>query len=204
MKTINRFFLILFLSGLVISARSQTPAEHLKALLQPIKTFQADFTQTTTSDTNEPIARASGILKIVRPGQFYWQVNQPGKQIIIINKGKLWLYDIDLQQLTIKKLDADAIALNPVAVLSGNLSDLLTHNTITESGNSITLYPKVANSSIRWIKIAFFNNKLRALEFSNQLQQLTQIDFNHVRINEPIEKDMFTIKPTKNTDIFKE
>jgi outer membrane lipoprotein-sorting protein len=65
-----------------MQALSMTAAENLQAFLSPIKTFQANFKQTTTGKTAEFIMTATGQVKIDRPGKFYWQVNKPGQQII--------------------------------------------------------------------------------------------------------------------------
>lgn len=194
----------LFLFILSAQAFSLTAAENLQALLSPIKTMQADFKQTTTAKTAEFIVTAEGLAKIERPGKFYWQVDKPGKQIIIINDGTLWLYDVDLQQVTIKKMTANAVALNPASLLSGTLAELLKNNIVEQNADTFTLKPKTNSGSTKWIKILFTGKMLTGLQFENQLEQLTTIEFTHIMINQPISDRVFNLKIPKGTDIVKE
>jgi outer membrane lipoprotein carrier protein len=221
MKLLLRVVVAVLVGVNSLGAYAQTPAQHLKSMLAPIKTLQANFKQTTTSETAEFIAIASGTVKIVRPGQFYWQVNQPGKQIIVINHSKLWLYDVDLQQVTIKKLDASALALNPASLLSGDIDELLAKNEVTAtpassapqtstsrglSAGSIafTLTPKQPGGTTKWIKLFFKGKQLTSLQFANQLAQQTTIQFRQMKINKPVSEKIFTIQFPKGTDVIKQ
>lgn len=190
---------------LTSSAFALTPAAHLQALLSPIKTLAANFKQTTTSRTAEFVVTAEGSVKIHRPGQFYWRVDKPGKQIIVINNGKLLLYDVDLQQVTVKKITAQTITLNPASLLSGDLKRLLKSNSVTEKiaggVDIIRLTPLKPGGSIRWIDVLFSGNALHGLKFENQLNQITSIRFTNLRINKPILPSIFTLKLPKGVDV---
>jgi outer membrane lipoprotein carrier protein len=186
---------------------SMTPAAHLQALLAPIKTLQADFKQRTTDSASGAVTKAQGSFKIQRPGKFYWQVDKPGKQIIVINNGRLWLYDVDLQQVTIKKIKTQATALNPASLLSGDLVELLKNNTVTErkreTGDAIRLVPKQEAETTRWIDILFARNKLTGLRFENQLGQVTMIEFSNLQENKPLLRNSFSLKVPKSADAVK-
>lgn len=201
MQLACRCLVAFFLSMLSLSSLAQTPAQQLQALLASTHTLQASFKQTTVSETGELMAIASGVVKVVRPGQFYWQVNQPGKQIIVINHQQLWLYDVDLEQVTIKKLDPSVMALNPVSLLSGDLDKLLQHNSVKSLPGGIKLTPESPESAIKWVKLLFNGKKLTGLQFANQLSQQTTIHFSELKINQPIPPQTFNIHIPKGTDI---
>lgn len=203
-KIIPAIFIFLF----SVTALASSAAQNLQRSLGTMKTFQANFKQTTTSKVAEYLVTATGEVKIKRPGQFYWQVQNPGKQVIVINNGTLWLYDVDLQQLTIKKISEQTIALNPATLLSGDLTKLLSKSSVTQSVASgglvaYTLRPHEPNGSFKWIRISFKNGTLKSLSFANQLQQTTTIQFSNTKINQPVSANYFHIHVSKNTDIVK-
>jgi outer membrane lipoprotein carrier protein len=197
LKIITSFVLFLFST----QGLSLTAAQNLQALLSPIKTLQANFKQTTTAKSAEFILTATGQVKVVRPGKFYWQVNKPGKQVIVINKGVLWLYDVDLQQVTIKKISSNTLALNPASLLSGDLSALLKNSVVEQTSSSFTLTPKTSNDSTQWIKIVFSSNTLRRVQYENRMGQLTTIEFSDLSINKLISDNIFSFRAPKGTDI---
>ena len=186
-----------------MQALSMTAAENLQAFLSPIKTFQANFKQTTTGKTAEFIMTATGQVKIDRPGKFYWQVNKPGQQIIVINKGMVSLYDVDLRQVTWSKISPNSLALNPASLLSNDVSSLLKNNVVEQSGSIFTLKPKISNGSIQWIKIVFANKKWVSLQYENGMNQLTTLKFSNLSINKPIDENIFFFRAPKGTDTVK-
>jgi outer membrane lipoprotein carrier protein len=186
-----------------MQALSMTAAENLQAFLSPIKTFQANFKQTTTGKTAEFIMTATGQVKIDRPGKFYWQVNKPGQQIIVINKGMVSLYDVDLRQVTWSKISPNSLALNPASLLSNDVSSLLKNNVVEQSGSIFTLKPKISNGSIQWIKIVFANKTWVSLQYENGMNQLTTLKFSNLSINKPIDENIFFFRAPKGTDTVK-
>jgi len=80
---------------------------------------QANFTQSVFDKSGKRLQFASGTMQFVRPGKFRWVYQQPYEQIIVGDGVKFWLYDVDLNQVTVKKLDA-VLGSSPAALLSGN------------------------------------------------------------------------------------
>lgn len=93
--------------------------DSLKMFIAKTQSAQATFTQEVTDPSGKRIQSASGTMMFQRPGKFRWSYQKPYEQIIVGDGAKFWLYDADLNQVTVKKLDA-ALGSNPAALLSGS------------------------------------------------------------------------------------
>src|SRR4030067_146728 len=93
--------------------------DKLKEFIAATHSAQANFTQVVLDQNGKRIQSASGIMQFQRPGKFRWTYQKPYEQIIVGDGEKFWLYDVDLNQVTVKKLDA-ALGSSPAALLSGS------------------------------------------------------------------------------------
>jgi chaperone LolA len=118
---------------LVSSGAHAGAVEKLKIFIASTRSAQADFTQNVLDQNGKRIQSASGIMQFQRPGKFRWTYHKPYEQIIVGDGEKFWLYDVDLNQVTVRKLDA-ALGNSPAALLSGN-NDIENDFTLTESGS---------------------------------------------------------------------
>jgi chaperone LolA len=101
------------------SAAHAGGVERLKAFIAGAKTAEADFTQTVADKAGRVTQEASGRMAFARPGKFRWYYKAPYEQVIVGDGDKLWLYDADLDQVTVKPL-GDVIAGTPAALLAGD------------------------------------------------------------------------------------
>ena len=93
--------------------------ERLHAFVAATHSAQANFTQDVEDKSGKRIQSASGTMQFQRPGKFRWAYQKPYEQLIVGDGKKFWMYDVDLNQVTVKKLDA-ALGSSPAALLSGN------------------------------------------------------------------------------------
>src|SRR5574340_268517 len=93
--------------------------DKLREFIAATHSAQADFTQVVLDQNGKRIQSASGIMQFQRPGKFRWTYRKPYEQIIVGDGERFWLYDVDLNQATVKRLDA-ALGSSPVALLSGS------------------------------------------------------------------------------------
>lgn len=91
----------------------------LKDFIANVRSAQATFTQEVRDNKGKRIQSASGTMHFSRPGRFRWTYQKPYEQIIVGDGVKFWMYDMDLNQVTVKKLDA-ALGSSPAALLSGS------------------------------------------------------------------------------------
>src|SRR5512135_2328324 len=104
---------------LVPLAAHAAATDKLKSFIAATHSAQANFTQEVQDKNGRRIQSASGTMQFVRPGKFRWEYRKPYEQLIVGDGKKFWLYDIDLEQVTVKKLDA-ALGGSPAALLAGS------------------------------------------------------------------------------------
>jgi len=107
--------------------------EKLKTFISATRSAQANFTQEVLDQNGKRIQSASGVMQFQRPGKFRWTYQKPYEQIIVGDGAKFWLYDKDLNQVSVKKLDA-ALGSSPAALLAGS-NEIERGFTLKENGN---------------------------------------------------------------------
>lgn len=204
----RNLFLTLALFGLSgIAQAANTPIQRLHDFLARSTTLQADFNQVQIKENGQTGAEASGVFYLRRPGKFRWDYRKPYRQEIISNTGKVWFYDVDLEQVTSKRLN-QAIGSTPALLLSGEI-ELENNFTLEQQGESEGLYwirlvPKSEESGFKYVTIGLDGDTLAGMELSDNFGQLTRIYFSHVATGVRLAGDLFDFKPPTGVDIFEE
>ena len=73
-------------------------------------------------------------MQFERPGKFRWVYEKPYAQLIVGDGSKVWFYDQDLNQVTVRKLDV-ALGSSPAALLAGSV-DIENSFDLTEIGSA--------------------------------------------------------------------
>lgn len=199
----------LFLSlGLAAPAFADDEAvRHLRAFLTKAGTLKADFNQIMVSEKGTPGQRTSGVFYLQRPGKFRWDYRKPYKQEIVSSGGKVWFYDVDLEQVTAKKLN-QAIGSTPALLLSGEVA--LEKNFNIESQGLeqglywIKLLPKDEDSGFKYVLIGLDGDTLAGMELSDNFGQLTRIYFANVQTGARLESGLFEFTPPAGVDVFED
>lgn len=207
-KHLTRMTRLLFLALLLqtpVSFAADTPVQKLQAFLQSAKSLTADFKQVLINEAGNPYQTSFGVFYLQRPGKFRWDYLKPFQQQIVSTGGKVWFYDTDLEQVTIKKLD-ESVGSTPALLLSGEIS-LEDNFTIENQGADgdmlwIRLLPKSQESSFKYILIGLHNGALAGMELSDNFGQLTRIYFSKVVLNTAIKASVFEFKAPKGVDVF--
>ncbi len=201
--------LLIVLFSLVgqMSWAAETPVTQLEAFLKASTTLIADFKQVAISEQGNPAETSYGVFYLQRPGKFHWQYQKPFQQQVIANGGKVWFYDAELEQVTIKKLDK-SLGSTPALLLSGEIS-LRDNFTLEQQGeddgmNWVRLIPKNTENGFKYIMIGLAKGTIAGMEMSDNFGQLTRIYFSKVRTNTPIAADMFKFEAPKGVDVFTE
>lgn len=194
---------------LMTSFAYATPATDLSSLLNSIHTMKANFTQTIYDNNGKAIQKASGKMALERPGKFRWETKQPIPQLIIANDSKLWIYDPDLEQVTIRKLHL-ATGDAPALLLSHTDSNIdkdyvVTHDNKAKVGVEwFNLQPKGNDSNYSQIRLGFFNNQIQQMNLVDHLGHSTQIAFQKTEINSNLSSNLFRFKSQANVDVIDE
>ncbi len=200
--------LTLLLFALMQTVRAdESSLRRLNAFLASAKTLQADFSQTLTDASGKPRQTTNGVFYLQRPGKFRWEYQKPYQQQIVSNGGKVWFYDVDLEQVTAKRLDA-AIGSTPALLLSGEAP--LEKNFIIEKQGTdeglywIRLRPKAEESGFQYVLIGLDGGRLSGMELSDNFGQLTRIYFSNVKTGIRLDASLFEFNPPPGVDVFEE
>jgi outer membrane lipoprotein carrier protein len=196
---------LLSLSNIVYA--EEQPVTQLKNFLSTSKSFSADFKQVLINELGNPVQTSYGVFYLQRPGKFRWNYAKPFQQEIVSTSGKVWFYDVDLEQVTIKKLD-ESVGSTPALLLSGQVS-LEDNFTMEEQGTEgdmqwIKLLPKKQEGSFKYVTIGLEKGKLAGMELMDNFGQLTRIYFSKILLNPPLKSTLFDFTPPKGVDIFSE
>ena len=198
---------IILLLCLLPGLASAGGIESLKAFLGQTQSVKARFAQMVLDKNLKPLQQAQGVMQFSRPGKFRWDYAKPYEQTIVGDGSRLWIYDRDLNQVTVRKLDS-ALGASPAALLAGS-NDLERDFTLTDSGSKdgldwIDAVPKARDTAFERVRMGFAKSGLAAMELRDQFGQITVITFADVERNPRIPADVFRFTPPKGADVISE
>jgi len=193
--------MLLILCGSV--AVSASPIESLSRLLEPYRTFSADFTQRTLNQDNTPISQMTGQLAIASASVFYWKTDPPFAQSVIADGEVLWVFDEDLYQVQVRPLD-DALAASPAAILSGDIEMLASRFQVTEErSGTMAIYqlePQATDEVTRAVILRFDGSRLMDLSIEDALGNRSQVTLTAVFRGQP-NPELFEFTPPEGVDV---
>ncbi len=203
-KATNLFIVVSLMFSHGVFAE-KTPVNELKSFLATTTSLTAVFKQVTLSENGQPSNTSQGMFYLSRPGKFRWDYKKPFEQEIVSNVGKVWFYDADLEQVTVKKLD-ESLGSTPALLLSGDIA-LEENFNLQQQGKDedlqwIKLTPKNEDSGFKYILIGLSEKKLGGMELSDNFGQLTRIYFSEVKINPPLDDALFKFTAPAGVDVF--
>jgi len=202
-KILSTCILLLAVSG---SALAQGSAiSQLKAFLKASSSLSAEFKQVTFNQAGQASQTSTGQFYLSRPGKFRWNYQKPFSQEIVSNSGKVWFYDVDLEQVTVKQLD-DSLGSTPALLLTGEV-DIDEKFNLEEQGSEedldwIRLSPKNEESGFKYILIGLNHGQIGGMELSDNFGQLTRIYFSNIKLNPALKDTLFNFTPPKGVDVF--
>lgn len=180
-------------------------ADALTRFFKDVKSYSARFEQVVVDQDKKVTQRSSGQLWIHRPNKFRWDYAAPYEQSIVGDGAKLWIYDVALEQVTVRAL-SNALGDTPAVLLAGkgSLNDSFSVKKIPSDDASLTwfeLRPKKKDSGFDEIRLAFARNRLARLELTDGFSQTTQITLSDYRENPRIDPFKFRFTPPPGTDV---
>jgi chaperone LolA len=201
-----RFLSVLFSFALAGAAHAGG-VERLKAFIAGAQTAEADFSQTVADKAGRVTQQASGRMAFARPGKFRWDYSKPYEQVIVGDGVKLWLYDADLEQVTVKPL-GDVIAGTPAALLAGD-NAIEKYFSLKDAGQGgglewLEATPKNKDTTFERIRIGFKGDVLVQMELFDFFGQRTTLKLSRFVRNPAIAPTRFKFTPPKGADIIGE
>ena len=199
------------LPGLLLAllplAGQASSIEELKALLRGTTTARAQFAQIVLDKDLNPIQQASGSMAFARPGRFRWEYNKPYEQVIVGDGTWLWIYDKDLNQVTVRRLEG-ALGASPAALLAGS-NEIDKGYALSSVGSEqgldwLEAVPRDQDTVFERIRLGFSKTGLEAMELRDRFGQITVIKFTAVKRNSELPSDWFNFTPPEGADVIRE
>ncbi|HCU88299.1 MAG TPA: outer membrane lipoprotein carrier protein LolA [Gammaproteobacteria bacterium] len=197
----------IFLVPLQVTAEDKLqPRTLLEQFLSDTSTFQAKFEQKLFDEYGNALETTTGEVLISKPGKFRWEYQKPYKQLIVADGTTLWVYDVDLEQVSINPL-SPGTAGSPVEILVREV-ELERHYFIAESFDRdgiawVSLTPRSQVAQYNAIEIGFSDKSIHAMKLLDNLNQLTEIQFRDIERNDKISDDYFRFEPIPGIDVMR-
>jgi chaperone LolA len=180
----------------------------LDHFLNGLHSLQSDFVQTVQDSREQVTEKTTGTLAIKRPGKFRWDYAKPHQQTIVSDGKRIWVYDPELEQVTIRSVD-QTISGTPAMLLSGDgkngnaLKDnfVVDHAERHEDMLVINLAPKRADTDFKLVQLALRDNSLVAMSLTDKLGQTTLVEFHLFRRNATLSDSQFSFTAPKGVDV---
>ncbi|MEE8058096.1 MAG: outer membrane lipoprotein chaperone LolA [Pseudomonadales bacterium] len=201
-------FTALFISP-AFSAADHSAVAILSQHLNKMSSMTAQFQQRIKDYRGTVLQEANGLLKVKRPRRFYWHTQQPYEHLVVTDGSILWLYDIDLEQITKQAFTAD-LDKAPALLLSGEIDEiskqfqvelLSTHASTNEKTIGFQLTPLSIDSLFKVLTIHFENQQITSMSLQDSFDQLTEIQFSEVKLNPTVDDKFFLFTPPDGIDV---
>ena len=185
------------------AASDARAAQRLEAALKGLSSLRAGFHQTVTDAQGTQTESAEGTVALARPGKFRWDYSVPA-QLIVSDGTTVWLYDVDLAQVTIRPA-ADSLSGTPALLFSGK-TDLSAEFRIADGGEAdglswSRLTPRAAESDFRELSVGIAGGELRRMVLVDRLGQTMRIEFDRIERNPRLDVSIFRFTPPAGVDV---
>ena len=204
---INIFLFFTFISMSVSAAdkKTTTGETYLENFLEHTQTLEANFQQTLRAHDGEILQQTEGEFYLNRPAKFRWNYRSPYEQVIVSDGERIWIYDVDLQQVTVQK-QSSGLPATPMALLEDssklhqnfNVLPLDEHDGVYR----LKLLSKTPESDFGEIVVGLDEKGLRFMQLHDQFEQVTDIVFSDIIANKKLAKEIFEFIPPEGVDVF--
>ncbi len=203
----NKLFLntLLALAGWAcLSAAWADGVDDLKQFYQSTQAMRAQFKQTVFDQKGRKLQEVNGTMLLQRPNKFRWDYQKPYEQQIISDGRQVFLFDMDLQQVTVRAVD-QVLGTSPAALLAGgpNVEESFKLSRLQdfEGMQRVQAKPKQKDSGFQVVIIAFEHSKLAEMRLVDAFGQSTHIVFSNVEVNPALNSHQFLFTIPKGVDV---
>ena len=178
--------------------------EQFALFLKSTLSGKTEFEQKIYDGKKKLVQESRGTFLFQRPGRFRWTYVKPYPQLIVGDGTKVWIYDEDLNQVTVRKFD-QALGSTPAALLSGN-NEVVKAFKITDQGSRdglewLQAEPRDTESNFDKVRMGFGFSGLEAMELHDSFGQTTVLRFTSFQRNPTIDANSFRFTPPKGADV---
>ena len=203
---------LLLMVAVVPAAQAETAKEALAHFIDGVQSLSAHFEQVQRNERGENLQATSGRMWLSRTasaaadanGKFRWSYEKPYQQLMVCDGAKIWIYDPDLAQVTVRSAN-EALAGTPAQLLSrkSTLADEFSVEDAGEHGGArgVRLKPKSADSDFKSIELWLHNGTPIRMVFSDQLGGSTEVSFSEIKVNAKLEESLFRFTPPNGAEV---
>ena len=209
----KRFFLsaALALSGFAAQADG---LQALDTFLREVGSARASFTQVVTSPTRAGEAKprsktSSGRFEFLRPDRFRFEYTKPFPQTIVADGQTLWLFDVDLNQVTARR-QKDALGSTPAAIIAsaGQIDALKGAFELKSAPEQdglqwVEATPRAKEGQLRSVRIGLRDKELAVLDIEDGLGQRSVLRFSQWQANPGLKAGDFRFDPPAGADVIR-
>ncbi len=197
----SAFVCLLFFTSFCFA---QDKPKQLDNFLKGLETFSAAFEQTVFNQAGEELEKSVGVMYMRRPGMFHWAYWEPYVQYLISDGVTLWVYDEDLEQVTIRDIGS-VMEASPAAILGGEI-DIDTQYVVieleaAEGKDWLELTPRDVESQYSSIRLGFQQGQLVRMILFDSLGQITQIKLLDAKRNTTLNIELFQFTVPDGVDV---
>ena len=181
--------------------------ERFQAYVRDTQTARADFEQRVYDRERKLVQQSRGSFAFLRPGRFRWTYAQPYPQVIVGDGARVWIYDEDLNQVTVRAM-ARALGSTPAALLAG-AADVERAFELSDAGQRdglewLEAKPREREAGFERIRLGMGTAGVQAMELVDQFGQTTVLRFSNIARNPSLDPSAFRFTPPKGADVLGE
>ena len=189
---------------LFVPLAGASSVEQFSLFLKSTLSGKTEFEQKIYDGKKKLVQQSRGTFLFQRPGRFRWTYVKPYPQLIVGDGTKVWIYDEDLNQVTVRKFD-QALGSTPAALLSGN-NEVVKAFKITDQGSRdglewLQAEPRDTESNFDKVRMGFGFSGLETMELHDSFGQTTVLRFTSFQRNPTIDANSFRFTPPKGADV---
>jgi len=192
---------------LLPAAALASGVERFQAYLRSTQTARADFEQKVYDRERKLVQQSKGSFAFLRPGRFRWSYAQPYAQLIVGDGERVWIYDEDLNQVTVRAM-ARALGSTPAALLAG-AADVERAFELRDAGTRdglewLEAKPREREAGFERILLGMGTAGVQAMELTDYFGQTTVLRFSNIARNPQLDPAAFRFTPPKGADVLGE
>jgi len=195
------FFLLVFFIPFTCHAGG---VDQLQSFFAKTQSMRAHFHQTVLDSQGRKVQEVDGTMQLQRPGKFRWDYDKPYVQQIVGDGDKVWLFDPELNQVTVRTI-SKALGSSPAALLAGS-KEIEKSFQLQDEGRQDALEwvkatPKDEDNGFEEVFLGFKDNVLKEMEMRDNFGHKTIIEFTGIELNPRLASQAFMFKPPAGADV---
>jgi outer membrane lipoprotein carrier protein len=197
----------ILLALLFAGAVQASSIDRFKTFVRTTQAARGNFDQQVRDRAGTVVQESKGSFVFLRPGRFRWVYSKPVDQLIVGDGERVWIYDRDLNQVTVRKM-SKALGSTPAALLAGS-GDIEAAFELSDAGERdglewLDAKPREREAGFERIRMGFDVSGVRAMELTDHFGQTTLLRFTELARNPKVDPADFRFTPPKGADVLGE